>query len=243
MKLMTIILALAITTSCYADGTSKGKHLFILSGQSNMQGMNPKTSFIPVVVKEFGKENVTVVKSSKNGQPIRRWYKDYKYPEGVQVKSKGEIGLLYDKLIAAVKKATAGKTYDTVTFVWMQGESDAGHRLYGVYADSFKGILAQLENDLKLDSINFVIGRLSDHALHHQKGARKESYIKMREIQVKLAEDDPKGEWVNTDDLNDKIREGGVVFHDGHFTKDGYISLGQRFAEKSIGLIKGQQKK
>ena len=36
----------------------QGKHLFILSGQSNMAGHQPEEAFIPAVVKAFGKENV-----------------------------------------------------------------------------------------------------------------------------------------------------------------------------------------
>ena len=36
----------------------EGKHLFILSGQSNMLGLKPEESFTPTIEAQFGKENV-----------------------------------------------------------------------------------------------------------------------------------------------------------------------------------------
>jgi len=131
-----------------------------------------------------------------------------------------------------VRTTTGGKTYDTVTFVWMQGESDAKSRLSAVYADSFKGILAQLKEDLKRDEISFVIGRLSDF-----KGYDQESWNGIRDAQVKLAEEAPNGDWVDTDDLNDVKDEEGNIRHGLHYTPEGYKILGQRFAEKAIALI------
>jgi len=146
---------------------------------------------------------------------------------------KGPFGSLYDALMKDVTNATAGKSYDTVTFVWMQGERDAKEQLSEVYADSFKGILEQLKADLKLKSINFVIGRLSDFDMSDKKYPH---WTKVRDIQVKLDEDDPNGEWVDTDDLNNKGKDGKK--NDLHYSKDGYKVLGQRFADKAISLIK-----
>lgn len=36
--------------------------------------------------------------------------------------------MLYDSLMAAVKKRTDGMSFDTVTIVWMQGETDTGKK-------------------------------------------------------------------------------------------------------------------
>ncbi|OVE77875.1 acetyl xylan esterase [bacterium F16] len=234
-QIITIIAVLAIVATTQA--ADKGKHLFILSGQSNMAGLNPQISFIPAVEKEFGKENVTVVKNAKGGRPIRDWYKDYTYPGGKMPKKgrkgKGSFGSLYDALMKDVNKAVTGNTYNTVTFVWMQGERDAKELLADVYAQSFNGILAQLKTDLKLTSINFVIGRLSDFDMQDKKYPH---WTKVRDVQVTLAEDDPNGEWVDTDDLNNKGNDGEI--NDLHYTREGYKILGQRFAEKAIALIK-----
>ena len=80
MKQLQILLAvLFLTNAAFADD---GKHLFILSGQSNMAGLKPEESFIPTVEKEFGKDKVIVVKDAHGGQPIRRWHKQWKSAKG-----------------------------------------------------------------------------------------------------------------------------------------------------------------
>lgn len=200
-----------------------------------MAGMNPNVSFTPAVEKEFGKGNVTVVKDAQNGAPIRSWYGKYEFPDKREIseQEKAGIGKKYADLIAAVKAATGGGNYDSVTFIWMQGERDARESLSDVYAQSFNGILDQLKADLKLDEINFVIGRISDFDMEDRNYPH---WTKIREIQVKLAEEDPRGEWVDTDDLN-----GGKPGQAGgglHYSGAGYATLGERFAEKAIGLAK-----
>ena len=77
-------------------------------------------------------------------------------------------GDLYDLIMSqSVKPAMQGKTIDTVTFVWMQGESD-GIELHGeppgrgkIYAANLRGLIAQLAGDLKRPDLNVVIGRIS----------------------------------------------------------------------------------
>ena len=67
----------------------EGKHLFILSGQSNMAGMDPKLSFIPAVEEKFGKENVIVVKDAHGGRPIRDWSNVHTFCSPYQSRSGG----------------------------------------------------------------------------------------------------------------------------------------------------------
>jgi hypothetical protein len=43
-----------------------------------MERLDPSVAFLPVVTKQFGKDNVIVVKDAEDGQPIRRWYKKWK---------------------------------------------------------------------------------------------------------------------------------------------------------------------
>ena len=219
----------------YARKTSveRKTHLFILSGQSNMAGLDPKISFTPTVETAFGKDNVIVVKDAKGGQPIRRWYKKWKPAKGDEPKATGD---LYDQLMSKVNASIKGKKIQTVTFVWMQGERDAREKHGQVYADSFKGLLDQLREDLGRKDINFVIGRISDFDMGNK---RYPHWTKVREAQVEVAEADPHGDWVDTDDLNDgKNRKGRQIKNDLHYSVEGYKTLGKRFAEKSIELIK-----
>jgi hypothetical protein len=226
----TFIVALASTVPVSAEDT--GKHLFILSGQSNMAGLNPKVSFTPGVEEAFGKENVIVVKSAQGGQPIRRWYKDWRPADGVEPQGNGD---LYAKMMTAVDTAIKGQEIKTVTFVWMQGERDARDKLGEVYAESFKGVIVQIEQDLGREGINFVIGRISDFDMSNKRYAH---WTLVRDAQVEVAEADPRGAWVDTDDLNDKKHKTGEVKHDLHYTRDGYKILGQRFAEQAVELIR-----
>ena len=245
MRYITAIIAI-LTIAAYSHAAGEKKYLFILSGQSNMHHMK-SGSFHATVEKAFGKENVTVVRSAKTGAAIRGWDKDYPWPEGRGIpqgrqkpgkkeKTREEFlagfGSLYDKMMTRVKQKTEGKTYDMVTFVWMQGESDSGNP--DPYIDSFNRVVDRLKSDLGITSINIVIGRISDS------GIEKPTWIKMRELQVKYAEEHPNAEWVNTDDLND-IEKNGEKKNGLHYTKEGYDILGKRFAEKAIALIQKEK--
>jgi len=200
-------------------------HLFILSGQSNMGGLKPEVSFTPAVTQALAPDEVLVVKDALGGQPIRRWYKKWKPAQGDEPKATGD---LYDRLMAKVKKALAGKTPDTITFIWMQGERDAREKHGTVYAAALAGLVEQLRDDLGRKDVNFVIGRLSDYG-------KDASWNQVREAQVKVAEADPRGAWVDTDDLNGPKNA-------LHYTKEGYAELGKRFAAKALELIRKAEK-
>ncbi len=216
-------------TSCAGK---PGRHLFILSGQSNMtealkQGLTGK------VEEAFGKENVAIAMSMKSGRGIRYWCSDYRFsdnhiPSGEELAA---IGSLYKPLMDAVKDAAGGKTFDTVTLIWMQGESDSAKGRGEVYEENFMKFLNHLKTDLKRDDMRFVIGRLSDFAMDNPR------WVKMREIQVKLAGSIAGGAWIDTDDLNGG--EAGVPGGELHYGKAESVTLGVRFATKAIEMIRG----
>jgi len=209
------------------------KHLFILSGQSNMQGHRPQEAFTPTVSAVFGRKNVIVVQDAMGGQPIQCWYKGWVSPTGEKPEKTGE---LYDRLLAKVIAETAGKEIKTVTFIWMQGERDAKLEWGEVYEVSLRGLLKQLSEDLGRQDINLVIGRLSDFDTVKQ---RYPHWAMLRDIQVKVATENPHGSWVDTDDLNDGVnRKGKAITNDLHYSAEGYKTLGKRFADEAIRLIK-----
>ena len=230
MKTLLAVFLATLLFACPTFGKDTGKHLFILSGQSNMAGLDPAISFTPTVQEAFGKENVIVVKSAQGGQPIRRWYKKWK--PGKNDKPE-QIGDLYDVLMKKVVEATKDQKIATVTFVWMQGERDAKESDGEIYASAMRGLIDQLAGDVGKD-VNFVIGRLSDFDMANK---RYPHWTMVRDAQVKVAEDDKRGAWVDTDDLNDKGTPDNVK-HDLHYTKDGYKTLGKRFADAAIQLLK-----
>jgi hypothetical protein len=230
---MTKILAAILISSLASLSplhAGEGKHLFILSGQSNMAGLKPQASFTPTVEKEFGKENVIIVFDAQGGQPIRRWYKRWK-PEGGEMPEGN--GDLYDRLMGKVAAAKKDQEIASVTFLWMQGERDAKEAHGNVYEASLKGLIKQVADDLKRDHVNVVIGRLSDFGVANKGYADWEM---IRTIQVKVAEGAKAGAWVDTDDVNNKTR-GERKIDDLHYTAEGYVTFGKRLADAAIALI------
>ena len=139
----TLFLFALLTLVCSrADATDQGKHLFLLSGQSNMKRFQHKQFFIPAVQAAYGADNVIVIKNAQGGQPISKWYKAWTSSEGEKPEKTGQ---LYDALINQVKEKTDGVEIKSVTFIWMQGEADVKAGYVDVYAKSFKGLLGQLE--------------------------------------------------------------------------------------------------
>ena len=224
-RLVLTLLALSTSSSVYAQE----KHLFILSGQSNMKRLDPEASFSPAVRKALGEDRVIVVKDAEGGQSIRRWYKkwkDVKNYRSMKPDTSADsttIGDLYDRLMKKVAAEITGKSIKTVTFVWMQGEADSGKH-YVVYEQSLKGLVQQLEDDLKPGKVNVVIGRLSDAKM------TKPGWLEIRKIQQSLCDAHSNWEWVNTDDVNGE--NNGV-----HYTREGYVEFGKRLAAKAIQLI------
>ena len=228
-----------------AAGGEKKLHLFILSGQSNMAGLDPALSFTPTVKAALGEDSVIVCKDGYAGQPIRRWYKQWKADDeatgqgsesALKIRETFQKGnpkavngdLFYNVMMDKVNSTTHRKKIASVTFVWMQGEEDAAEAYGNVYLDSLNGVLKQLKEELKREDINFVVGRLSDYDMENK---RFPDWTSIREAQVKFAESSPWNAWVDTDDLNgDK--------NDLHYTSDGYKELGRRFAEKALMLLK-----
>ncbi|OVE75748.1 hypothetical protein BVX97_03635 [bacterium E08(2017)] len=232
MKHLYIAIIVAMMSVSSLEAAGKGKHLFILSGQSNMARLDPNSSFTPAVEAEFGKQNVIVVKDAQGGQPIRRWYKKYASLSGAtggkkkNLDKKGNArvgGGLYDRLMEKVNKEIAGANLETVTFVWMQGEKDSQGAAYKVYKEALTGLIQQLSDDMKRDDLNYVIGRLTQYKSGQQ------GWDEIRKIQQEVAEASPRGAWVDSDNCELK---------DIHHTPAGYKELGKLFAEKAIELVK-----
>ena len=212
--------------------SAQGKHLFILSGQSNMQALNPKT-FTETVGSVFGDEKVIVVKDAKGGKPIRCWFDDWELKAFENPKR--NLPNLYTPLISKTKKAIGNNQIATITFVWMQGERDARESLSGAYAENLMRVYKQLVRDLNYENINMVIGRLSDFDMTNSVAPH---WTKMRDVQVALANSSPRFGWINTDDLNEGLNfKGKEIKNDLHMSVEGYKKMGVRFAKKSIALI------
>lgn len=229
-KLQFLLFITCLTFTLHLN--SQGKHLFILSGQSNMVRLKPELSFEPALHTKYGKEKVLVVKDAQGGQPIRRWYQDWQPAEGIVSENRAD---LYKRLMSKVHAAIENQKIATITFIWMQGERDAKDSHGEVYEKSLLGLYDQLSTDLHRKDIHCVIGRLSDFDLQNKKYPH---WTMIREVQVKVAQSNPLFDWVNTDDLNDGLDKKQRLLKNGlHMSIEGYKIMGLRFAEKAIELI------
>ena len=139
---------------------------------------------------------------------------------------KGELGFEGLAFTDAMNMQGVAKYYDP-------GEADVKAGNVDVYAKSFRGLLGQLERDLNRKDINTVIGRLSDFGLKNRANPKWEE---MRKVQMKLADENPRACWVNTDDLNGEK-------HSLHYVRpEGYRKLGERYVEAAKKLIKDNHK-
>ena len=214
--------------------SAESKHLFVLSGQSNMAGLDQYGSFTSTLEQEFSADNLVVIKDAHSGESISAWIENRKPKRETDLlDSEG----LYTRLISKVNAAMENKFIQTATFVWMQGEADSRRSTYAkMYSSNFRSLVDRLSEDLEQDNINFVIGRISDFGIENTKYPY---WNTVRESQMKLAQMDERGTWINTDDLNDGTNKRGIlVENDLHYSVKGYIILGQRFANASIELIK-----
>jgi hypothetical protein len=237
--LTALTAALLLFLTCTTDA-AKQAHLFILSGQSNMQGLKPESGFLPEARKLLPDAEIVHLKVAKGGQPIRFWVAEWDAiarDAGLE-QPNPEGAVFYDAILAGLKPILARHPRPaSVSFCWMQGERDAKSGMEAAYEPALKRLIANLRRDLKRPDLNVVIGRISDHDPGEKWRAGWEA---VRKIHVKVATDDPRGAWVDTDDVNNKTRK-GEPHDDLHYTEDGYRLFGQRLARQAVRLIEGKK--
>ena len=246
---------------------TSGRHLFILSGQSNMQRLKVARSFTPQVANALGGDDaVLVVKEAWGGQPIRRWCHNWQSAPGISVperESRRCSGDLYDRLLqtvlTAISRAEPLSAVVSVTLVWMQGEEDAQPHLAPVYDKNFRSMLQRLKQDLQLagqgdavsKGLKLVLGELNDYGLGltiepHWRLIQAHQQALVSELSGRLADylTEDQGDVAIKDQYSSAailvVCRDLPLHEDGlHFTAEGYHLLGQRFAQAAVKMLKG----
>ena len=214
----------------------KPVHIFILSGQSNMAAMNPKSGFEDEAAKLFPDAEVRYFKLAAGGLPIRMWVAEWdEIAEKNELAARNAQPRYYPPILDRYRKLVGPDvTPASVTFCWMQGERDAKEGLSAAYTAAMAQLIGNLRRDLEQPQLNFVIGRISDS------GSETHTHWQaVRKAQVDFATNEPRGAWVDCDDLNDKERN-GKTWNDLHYTEQGYELLGRRFVRQAKAIIDGQ---
>ncbi len=234
MKSFFIIIISVVTGFGLLKPEVSGKHLFILSGQSNMARFKPALWFTPEISKELGADNIIVIFHAQGGQPISKWYKEWKSSKG---ETDPDAGKIYDAMMKAAQTKINGEKIQTVTFIWMQGEADSKAQNSDVYLASLNGLKKQLEEDLQRTDINFIIGRLSDSGFFRRRDKKRVENLDWEEIrkaQQSFADASQRAVWIDTDDLNGEKNELHLI------KPDGYSMLGERYVEAALKLLDGK---
>lgn len=141
-----------------------------------------------------------------------------------------EAGNLYRALIANFRIAVSilereGKTWELTGLVWMQGEHEAG--ISRKMADDYGGLLSDficsVRKDLGAPNLPFAIGQVNSHTWVYGDIARQG--------QVEVCRKDKRTLLAATVDLP---RVHGDA---AHFTAEGMLTLGSRFAAAMVKLV------
>ena len=243
---LVLIAALFTITAIFASASvaEKPVHLFILSGQSNMAGMDPETGFMTEAKKLFKDEKVVYIKVAKGGQPICRWleeWQDIAKKNGLdenhikRIHKGGKVEFYQSILDQYKEMVKKHPKFKSVTFCWMQGERDANGGAHAAYKDALKLLISKLRRDLKRPDMNIVIGRIGDYALNRL------SCVAVRKAQREIVAEDPRGAWIDVDDLNDREVDGKIVSAVHYNRPEGYVTLGRRFARQGHALVTGKE--
>jgi len=217
--------------------------VFVLAGQSNMQGSGEGAK-LPAQLKAPQKD--VLVFDGKGWQPLkpggrfgpevtfgRDMAKALGRPVGIIKFAVGGTNLaynwhpkvaknLYAKTLALVNAAKKSRPIEIAGMLWMQGERDS---LFGgmaeKYAANLKELVTSARKDYEAPQMPFVLGRVNPPARYKFAG-------KVRKAQQEIAE--PKTAWIDCDDLP-KHRD------NLHYNTQGQITLGERFAAAILKLM------
>jgi hypothetical protein len=230
-----ILIALIATTSL-----AKDTHLFILSGQSNMSRMKEAEGFLPEVSSLLPGDEILLVKVASPGKPIRNWLAEWDQlaidkgldAAAIRATDKKKGTPYFDALMEQVPPMMAMKP-DSVTFVWMQGESDSKNGAEVVYEEALTRLISKLRDDFNAPEMNVVIGRISDYGSKNPKGTEWLGWKTIRAAQQNVVTADPRAAMVSTDDVNGP--KNGL-----HYPAEGYELTGRRMARQAVALVKGE---
>ena len=208
-----------------------------------MDGVNAQW-VVSAAEQEFPGDTILVAKATNRGKPIRYWLESWYElaeangidPEPFRERDEGRAGSTYKSLLFKVRSVLTDQPRpNTVTLLWMQGESDTENGATAIYGDALRKLIQSLRRDLRRPDLKVVIGRLSDAELGKVAG-----WDEVRKMQVQLANEKRRYAWVDTDDLNNKMIKGEKV-NSLHLTPDGYRVFARRLVLQSSALIRGKE--
>jgi hypothetical protein len=228
-----------------------GKWIKMQIGVSGISGQppyfdgcfGPEVGFAIKIVESLPEDEIAIIKFSEGATGIAQSsdYTDY-IPALVNFNDKGInwhppvngdiAGQLYTNLLKnisealSVLKKAGNQQYEICGFLWMQGEHEAGisrnmAKDYGSLLTLFRDAVRK---DLNLKELPFAIGEINSHTWAFGDIARKQ--------QLEACNKDANIILIKTTDL-----PRGGIGGEAHFTADGMLMLGDRFAKGMLELL------
>lgn len=245
-----LIAAALCTAATSASAAEEPLPVFILAGQSNMNGGGKGKQLPPDLAAES--KNVLRFNATKKTwtpqKPGSRFGPEVTFGREMAKALGRPVGLIkfavsgshlvydwnaaipkakknyYAQLIEMLDKAKASRPIEIFGMVWMQGERDA--RYPGAakkYAANLDVLVKTARKDAGAPKMTFVLGRVNPNP----KVYKFVEAVRKAQAGLKL----PRTAWVNCDDLGmwpDKV----------HLNTQGQIELGKRFAKATLKLLK-----
>ena len=194
--------------------------------KKEIQGVTPAMSFCKEVAEKTSRKILLVV-NARGGTSIERWMKDYKGTVRYSAKVDGpeKDGMLIPSLYEeAVRRTKIAMQYGRLKgILWHQGESNSEKDASKQYLSQLSAFVSDLRNDLDAPDVPFVAGEIYEgykNAVYFNKQIRKIS----RKIDNAYCVSS-KGCTSKSDQL--------------HFSRDGQILLGERYAEIILDKVYG----
>lgn len=173
-----------------------------------MQQMSPAFSFSKMVRKESGRKILLVV-NARGGSSISEWS-----PSNDSTK-------FYSEAIRRTKQAM--KYGDLKAVLWHQGCSDSSDKLREKYMGRLNELAENLRSDLGNDDLYFLAGELG-----HWRASSPSFNNMIHTIGENIK---------NSDYISSQGAEMRSDPSDPHFSRDGQIVLGERYAEKVLKKV------
>lgn len=179
------------------------------------QQIGPGYSFAKTVAAKTGRKILLVV-NALGGSNIYAWKRDADL-----IKDKQSIGFeerqLFDE---AVRRGKQAQKYGTIKgILWHQGESNHGD-VY--YTETLSRIMSDMRKALDAPDAVVVVGQIAQWVERYQ-----DFNVRIQ----KIAEDLPNSDWVSSEGLGMQKDKS-----DPHFSREGQLILGERYAEKILEM-------
>ncbi|WP_111709944.1 sialate O-acetylesterase [Lutibacter citreus] len=199
----------------------------------------PELSFAMKMKKLYPNEKIAIIKYSKSGSSIDSlaarkygsWEPEYEGHNGINQ---------YDHFLKTVSNALEVNDIDNngkidklipSGILWMQGESDAlDEHVASRYYDNLKRLMDLIRAALRVDDLPIALGKISDSGNNEEGKVWKYGEL-VQHGQEKFSSDD-KNTFIVRSTRNYKYSD------KHHYDSNGYIDLGEKFAEAIYQLSK-----